>query len=377
MVSVTVSTLGRPKLDKVNSGLDGVVVAETVVSEVDGKLGRLIIKGVDAETLGFTSTFEETCSLLWQGLVPETMTLSEMKQAFYQGRYEAFQLAQENLNLFKRSEPMEVLRTTTSLLSGGTEKTLAAYIKIAAAVGFFAATWSRVQKGLEPLAPDANLSQAGDLLRMLTDKMPTPEEIAALDTYLTTVSDHGMTASTFTARVVASTESDNVSCVVAAIGALKGPLHGGAPGPVLEMLNEIGSPDKAEAWLVNELDHGKRIMGMGHRIYQVRDPRAAIFEKAISLLEEQNHSGSERLLLARAVERNAERILAERHPEKPLKANVEFYTAVLLDTLKIHHLSFSSMFAAGRVGGWLAHIAEQRALGRLIRPASTYIGSHG
>jgi len=377
VVSVTVSTLGRPKLEKVNSGLDGVVVAETVVSEVDGKLGRLIIKGVDAETLGFTSTFEETCSLLWQGLVPETMTLAEMKQAFYQGRCDAFQLAQENLNLFKRSEPMEVLRTTTSLLSGGTEKTLSAYIKIAAAVGFFAATWSRVQKGLEPLAPDANLSQAGDLLRMLTDKMPTAEEVAALDTYLTTVSDHGMNASTFTARVVASTESDNVSCVVAAIGALKGPLHGGAPGPVLEMLNEIGSPDKAEAWLVNELDHGKRIMGMGHRIYQVRDPRAAIFEKAISLLEEKNHSGSERLLLARAVERNAERILAERHPEKPLKANVEFYTAVLLDTLKIHHLSFSSMFAAGRVGGWLAHIAEQRALGRLIRPASTYIGSHG
>lgn len=377
MVSVTVSTLGRPKLEKVNSGLDGVVVAETVVSEVDGKLGRLIIKGVDAETLGFTSTFEETCSLLWQGLVPETMTLAEMKQAFYQGRCDAFKLAQENLNLFKRSEPMEALRTTTSLLSGTTEKTIAAYIKIAAAVGFFAATWSRVQKGLEPLGPDANLSQAGDLLRLLTDKMPTAEEIAALDTYLTTVSDHGMNASTFTARVVASTESDNVSCVVAAIGALKGPLHGGAPGPVLEMLNEIGSPDKAEAWLVNELDHGKRIMGMGHRIYQVRDPRAAIFEKAISLLEEQNHSGSERLLLARAVERNAERLLAERHPEKPLKANVEFYTAVLLDTLKIPHQSFSSMFAAGRVGGWLAHIAEQRALGRLIRPASTYIGSHG
>lgn len=116
-------------------------------------------------------------------------------------------------------------------------------------------------------------------------------------------------------------------------------------------------------------------MGMGHRIYQVRDPRAAIFEKAISLLEEQAGASSERLLLARAVERTAEHILAERHPEKPLKANVEFYTAVLLDTLKIPHQSFSSMFAAGRVGGWLAHIAEQRALGRLIRPASRYIGN--
>lgn len=375
VADVTISTLDRPKVEKVNSGLDGVVVAETVVSEVDGKLGRLIIKGVDAEALGFTSTFEETCSLLWQGLLPESLTLPEMKQAFYQGRLEAFALANENLHLFKRSEPMEVLRTTTSLLSGGTEKTSAAYIKIAAAVGYFAATWSRVQKGLEPIAPDANFSQAGDLLRMLTDKVPTANEIAALDTYLTTVSDHGMNASTFTARVVASTESDNVSCVVSAIGALKGPLHGGAPGPVLEMLNEIGSPDKAEAWLVNELNQGKRIMGMGHRIYQVRDPRAAIFEKAISVLEEQAGASSDRLLLARAVERTAERILAERHPEKPLKANVEFYTAVLLDTLKIPHQSFSSMFAAGRVGGWLAHIAEQRALGRLIRPASRYTGN--
>ncbi len=375
MAEVSVSTLDRPKVEKVNSGLDGVVVAETVVSEVDGKLGRLIIKGIDAETLGFTSTFEETCSLLWQGLLPESLTLPEMKQAFYHGRLEAFALAKENLHLFSRSEPMEVLRTTTSLLSGGTEKTSAAYIKIAAAVGYFAATWSRVQRGLEPMAPDANFSQAGDLLRMLADKVPTANEIAALDTYLTTVSDHGMNASTFTARVVASTESDNVSCVVSAIGALKGPLHGGAPGPVLEMLNEIGSPDKAEAWLVGELNQGKRIMGMGHRIYQVRDPRAAIFEKAISLLEEQAGASSERLLLARAVERTAERILAERHPEKPLKANVEFYTAVLLDTLKIPHQSFSSMFAAGRVGGWLAHIAEQRALGRLIRPASRYIGN--
>lgn len=383
---VTGSTLDRPNLEKVNSGLDGVVVAETVVSEVDGKIGRLIIKGVDAETLGFTSTFEETCSLLWQVLLPDSLSLPEIKQAFYLGRCEAFELAKENRHLFNRSEPMEVLRTTTSLLSGGTEKTIAAYIKIAAAVGYFAATWSRVQKGLDLMAPDANFSQAGDLLRMLTDKVPSANEIAALDTYLTTVSDHGMNASTFTARVVASTESDNVSCVVAAIGALKGPLHGGAPGPVLEMLNEIGTPEKAESWLVNELDHGKRIMGMGHRIYQVRDPRAAIFEKAIGLLEEQarlNSSGntgannnSERLLLARAVEKTAERLLAERHPEKPLKANVEFYTAVLLDTLKIPHQSFSSMFAAGRVGGWLAHIAEQRALGRLIRPASKYIGSN-
>ncbi len=368
---------------KTEAGLDGIVVADTQISEVDGERGRLIIRGRNAEKLAFESSFEDTCRLLWSGLIPGEITARDLKDHFYTGRKEAFDLVQENLTLFRRNEPMEALRTATSLLSGGTERDLLAYTKIAAAVGVFAASWSRVQQRLAPLAPDANLSHAADLLRMVTDRMPTAEEAAALDVYLTTVSDHGMNASTFTARVVASTESDNVSCVVSAIGALKGPLHGGAPGPVLEMLSAIGAPENAEAWLRRELTAGRRIMGMGHRIYKVRDPRAAIFEKAIGRLEEAHtHAGTKnsnqnlsRLPLARAVERQAEQILAELHPEKPLKANVEFYTAVLLDSLQIPHQLFSSMFAAGRVGGWLAHLAEQRALGRLIRPASRYTGT--
>jgi citrate synthase len=203
---------------------------------------------------------------------------------------------------------------------------------------------------------------------------PAPAPLAAgLDTYLVTVSDHGMNASTFAARVVTSTGSDRVSAVVAAIGALKGPLHGGAPGPVLDMLDAIGSPDRAEAWIEAELAAGRRIMGMGHRIYRVRDPRAAVLEQATLRLEQAGFATG-RLALARAVERAAEGVLRARYPDRPLRANVEFYTAVLLDSVGLPRRLFSPAFAVGRAAGWCAHIEEQRAVGRLIRPASRFVG---
>jgi citrate synthase len=183
-----------------------------------------------------------------------------------------------------------------------------------------------------------------------------------------------MNASTFAARVVASTGSDAVSAIVAGIGALKGPLHGGAPGPVLDMLDAVGSPDRAKAWIETELAAGRRIMGMGHRIYRVRDPRAAVLERAIVELAKGPRISSDRLLLARAVEAAAEEILAARYPERKLRANVEFYTAVLLDAVGIPRQMFSPTFAVGRVVGWYAHVSEQRAHGRLIRPASRYVG---
>jgi citrate synthase len=201
----------------------------------------------------------------------------------------------------------------------------------------------------------------------------SPAKAAALDAYLKTVSDHGMNASTFTARVIASTGSDLVSAVTGAIGALKGPLHGGAPGPVLDMLDAIGKPANAEAWLDGELKAGRRIMGMGHRIYRVRDPRAAVLEREVERLERAGVM-TPRLALARAVEKAAAELLARKHPERALQANVEFYTAVLLDAVGLDRKLFSLMFAAGRAAGWSAHVAEQRATGRLIRPASEYIG---
>jgi citrate synthase len=208
---------------------------------------------------------------------------------------------------------------------------------------------------------------------MLSGVAPDRARVRGLDAYLCCVVDHGMNASTFTARIVASTGSDLVSAIVAAVGALKGPLHGGAPGPVLDMLDAIGSVERARGWLDAELAAGRRIMGMGHRIYRVRDPRADALEHATSELE-RNGVAADRLTLARAVERDAERLLAERHPERRLRANVEFYTAVLLDTIGVPRTLFSPMFAASRVVGWCAHIEEQRAVGRLIRPASTYVG---
>jgi citrate synthase len=190
-----------------------------------------------------------------------------------------------------------------------------------------------------------------------------------MDAYFTTVIDHGMSASTFTTRVIASTQSDLVSAVTGAIGALKGPLHGGAPGPVLDMLDAIGSPENAEPWIRKELEAKRRIMGMGHRVYRVRDPRAAVLEREVRLLE----SAGARLDLARATEQAAERVLAERHPDRALKANVEFYTAVLLDAIGIPRDAFTPTFTVSRVAGWCAHFMEAKKA-RLIRPASKYIG---
>ncbi|HSK03432.1 MAG TPA: citrate synthase, partial [Kofleriaceae bacterium] len=232
----------------------------------------------------------------------------------------------------------------------------------------FVAAWSRRRAGEPPVAPDPSLGHAADYLRMTLGRTPPPAAVAALDAYLVTVIDHAMSASTFTARVIASTGSDLISALVGAIGALKGPLHGGAPGPVLDMLDAIGRPEDAERWILGELAAGRRIMGMGHRVYRVRDPRAAVLEEAARPLS------SERLALARAVEAAASKILRERKPDRPLAANVEFYTAVLLDAVGLPREQFSPTFAISRLAGWSAHVLEQRRTGRLVRPASTYIG---
>jgi citrate synthase len=208
---------------------------------------------------------------------------------------------------------------------------------------------------------------------MLAGDDPHPARSAALDAYLATVAEHGMNASTFTARVVTSTGSDAASAVVAALGALKGPLHGGAPGPVLDMLDAIGSPERAPAWLEAELGAGRRIMGMGHRIYRVRDPRAAVLEREVEALRKAGVA-AHRLELARAVEHAARELLRARHPDRRLDANVEFYTAVLLDAVGLPSAAFTPVFATARVAGWLAHVAEQRESGRIIRPSCLYVG---
>lgn len=219
-----------------------------------------------------------------------------------------------------------------------------------------------------------DLFDADRVLRLLTGTMPTPMLIKALDTYLVTVSDHGLNASTFAARVVASTRAGLTSAVLAALGALKGPLHGGAPGPVLDMLDAIGTPDSAVLWLSTELAQGRRLMGFGHRIYRVRDPRADALKQALHTLSGAGQIKSQRLALAEATEREALRLLAVSKPDRQLATNVEFYTAVLLETLGFPRHAFTCVFAAGRVGGWFGHAREQIDHGRLIRPQSRYVG---
>jgi len=354
-------------------GLEGVVVAETRLSDVDGERGRLIIAGYDVEDLAGKVPFEGACELLWTGKLPTEDRLRSLRQSLGQARVAAFQRLARLGDALSMKDGMEALRASLAHLTISELGSLREEIALTAAVATFAAAWCRVRAGGTPVPPDPSLAHAEDYLRMARGEHPPGLLSRALDTYLVTVIDHGMNASTFTARVVASTGSDLVSAVVAAVGALKGPLHGGAPGPVLEMLQGVGAPERAKEWIENELQAGRRIMGMGHRIYRVRDPRAAVLETAVEQLQRAGIAG-QKLQLAHAVEKEAERILRERHPDRALRANVEFYTAVLLDTVGLPSAAFSPTFAVGRVAGWCAHVAEQRAQGRLIRPASRYVG---
>lgn len=360
------------EVTKVASGLEGVVVAETELSHVDGDAGELWIRGERVEALAGERSFEEAAWLLWTGVLPADV--DSVRAALGRARVRAFERLDPEDPALRAADGMDALRALVSraeLPEGGgpTERALA----LTASVGVAAAAWQRALRGGALVAPDPSLGHAADVLRMVQGETPDPARAAALDRYLVTVIDHGMNASTFAARVVASTGSDEVSAIVAAIGALKGPLHGGAPGPVLDMLDAVGTPERAAAWIEGELAAGRRIMGMGHRVYRVRDPRAAVLERGIEALERAGTARG-RLALARAVEKAAEAALAARRPDRALRANVEFYTAIILDAVGLDRRAFTPTFAVGRVAGWCAHVHEQRRTGRLIRPASRYVG---
>jgi len=331
------------------SGLEDVVAAQTALSDVDGEAGRLVIAGSPVEDLSGRLTFEEAVFLLRTGRKPNAAEHAEVRTELGRARVKA---SFSRVNL---ADPMDSLRARMAQLEGDDVYGILGAMAVAAA-------------GSDE-QPDPEAAHAADYLRLATGRSPSPEAAAALDAYLVAVIDHGMNASTFTARVVASTASDSTSAVVAAIGALKGKLHGGAPGPVLDMLDAIGSADQARAWVSAALDRGERIMGMGHRIYRARDPRAFVLERAVAKL-----ASTARLELARAVEREAETQLAAKYPDRPLKCNVEFYTAILLEAVGLPRTLFTPTFAVSRAAGWLAHIEEQRATGKLIRPKSVYVG---
>ena len=363
-----------------NPGLEGVVVADTAVSDVDGERGHLVIAGADVESLARTASFEEAAArVLAAGAGADALAhAAPLAERLGRARAEAWELLPRIGDALDHADGMDALRTALAHLAPGPvwggaapaspDGDLDAAVRAIGAGPVLVAAWSRRRAGRSPVAPDPALGHAADYLRMTTGAAPTAAATAAMNAYLVTVIDHAMSASTFTARVIASTGSDLLSAVVGAIGALKGPLHGGAPGPVLDMLDAIGRPEEAERWLLAELAAGRRIMGMGHRVYRVRDPRAAVLEEAARPLS------SDRLALARAVEAAASKILRERKPDRPLAANVEFYTAVLLDAVGLPREQFSPTFAISRVAGWSAHVLEQRRTGRLIRPSSRYTG---
>jgi len=364
-----------------SSGLDGVVVANTEMSDVDGQLGHLTVRGYDIEELAGRATFEEVTYLLWHGALPNESELTALE-----GELRGYRRLPEETTAAielaaKRMEPMDALRFAVASLTAdetdseddSREANLRRSAMLLARVPIIIANYQRLRNGQPPVPPRDELGIAANYLYGLTGQEPDASRVQGLDTYLVTVADHGMNASTFTARVIGSTASDFVSAVTGAIGALKGPLHGGAPGPALTMIEEIGTPDRAEAWMKDAMAHGKRIMGFGHRVYKVRDPRAEVLYQAATAMAAD--SGQRQALeLAKAVEDAGVKVLAEAKPGRNLNTNVEFYTALLLREIGLSADLFSPTFAVGRTAGWLAHLLEHREGGRIIRPQSEYVG---
>jgi len=360
-------------------GLEGVVAAQTRLSHVDGEAGELIIAGYPVEALAGQATFEEVVYLLWHDALPAAEELTAFRAALAEQR----ELPPATLDVLEataeaRAPAMDALRMAAGTLSleAGEGASLAGAAGLLARLPTCVAAYWRLSQGLAPVAPRADLGHAANYLYMLSQREPEAEQVRALETYLNTVVDHGMNASTFAARVIISTGSDLVSALVGAIGALKGPLHGGAPGPALDMVFEIGAAERAEAYLRAKLERRERLMGFGHRVYRVRDPRADVLAAAAERLFAR---GGDRALydLARAVEKTALRLLAEYHPARKLQTNVEFYTALLLHGLSLPSALFTPTFAISRAAGWMAHCQEQQAENRIIRPQSAYIGPRG
>ncbi|HUP23240.1 MAG TPA: citrate synthase [Thermoanaerobaculia bacterium] len=360
-------------------GLEGVVAATTRLSAIDGERGELLIGGIPVEELAPHASFEEAVHLLWHGELPDRASLDGFRRRLSTQRH----LPEGALDLLARAaragaSPMAALGLALGLVRLETshqpgEWNAETAQRLVAAIPPLVAAYGRVRAGQDPIVPPDGASHAAAFLWALEGREPAPERVRALDTYLVTVIDHGMNASTFAARVIASTHSDLVSAAIGALGALDGPLHGGAPGPALDMVFEIGTIERAEPELRRRLEAGERLMGFGHRVYKTRDPRAEVLSAAAERLA---RSGEAKELndLARAVEAVALRLLAELKPGRRLYTNVEFYTALVLHGVGLRQELFTPLFAASRMAGWMAHCREQLAEGRLLRPSSVYVG---
>jgi citrate synthase len=370
--------------DPATSGLEGIVAARTELSDVDGQKGILTIRGYDIEELAGQITLEEAAYLLWHGTLPTQSQLDELNQRLVGYRHLPDETRAAVREAAKRMEPMDALRYAVGSLTAddpspgenSPELNQRRAEMLVARVPVIVGTYQRLRSGGQIVEPRADLGLAANFLFQMTGEEPDPSKVKGLETYLVTVTDHGMNASTFTARVIASTDSDMISAVTGAIGALKGPLHGGAPGPALTMIEEIGSADRAEAWMKDAIAKGKRLMGFGHRVYKVRDPRAEVLYKAAALLAEET-GNRDPLELAHEVERVGVQVLLDEKPGRNLNTNVEFYTALLLRDVGLSPDLFSPAFGIGRTVGWTAHVIELQNAGRLIRPQSQYIGPRG
>ncbi len=357
-------------------GLEGVVAAETRLSHVDGQKGELIIAGFAVEQLAGRASFEEATWLLWNDRLPTSAERREFQIALAQYRTLPAPAVQLLTSIASLHTPViDALRMVTGVvdLDLGDAEPRQRALALLARLPVVVATYWRLRNRQELISADATLGHAANYLYMLTGERPHAAAVRGLETYLNTVIDHGLNASTFAARVIIATQTDLTSAIVGAIGALKGALHGGAPGPALEMVFEIGSADRSEEVIRGKLQRGERLMGFGHRIYKVRDPRADVLAYAAEQMF-QTSGDTQLYLLAKQVEATAIRLLDEYKPGRNLRTNVEFYTALLLHGLGLESELFTPTFAIARASGWIAHCFEQLETGRLIRPQSRYVG---
>ena len=355
-------------------GLEGIVAASTAISYIDGINGRLFYRGIEINELAEHSSFEETTALLWYGKLPTARQLSSFKSKFVGNRQIPNEILAMMMAMPKKSTPMEVLRTAVSGLSGydpedqdnSLQANVHKSIRLTAALPTIVAAWDRIRNNQWPISPHPSLDHAANFLYMLTGKEPDAKAAKVLDTCLILHADHGLNASTFSARITASTLSDLHSAIVSAIGTLKGPLHGGANEQVMRMLLEIGDPDRTDQYIRGALAAKKKIMGFGPRVYKADDPRAAWLQRLSNSLADS--SGNRKWYEV------SERIRTLVQDSKPLPVNVDFYSASVYYTLGIPIDLFTPIFAISRVAGWTAHVYEQYSDNRLIRPESEYIG---
>ena len=369
--------------DELSKGLEGVVVAESELSQIDGDAGRLVYRGYDIDDLAAGASYEEVLYLLWNGSLPEQDDLDAFADSMAGERAVDDAVIEALSSLAADDErPMAALRTGVSMLSAAEPEADAdprdldvarrKARRIVAKIPTILAAYDRLRRGEEPVEPREDLSQAGNFLYMLTGEQPDEVAEETFDMALTLHADHGFNASTFTAMVIASTFADVYSAVTGGIGALSGPLHGGANQDVMEALMDLDESDmSAREWVENKIDNGERVPGWGHRVYNVTDPRAKILRSKLEALAE---TSGERKWLDYTT--TIEEVLADEQNliEKGIAPNVDFYSGSVYYQLGIPIDMYTPIFAMARSGGWLAHIFEYQADNRLIRPRGRYIG---